>query len=76
MQGVALGLNEQAVEFFVLSAVELQLHGLLTVEARQIDIGRTFEDLWLVLAFRMAQNAVTVIQVSIQFPCNVWLRSG
>ena len=39
MQGIALGIDEQTVQLFILSAVELQLYGLLTIEARQIDIG-------------------------------------
>ena len=66
MQGVALGLEEQPVELFVFAAVELQLHSFLPVEARQIDIGSMLKDLWLVLALGMTQNAVAVVQVTVQ----------
>ena len=66
MQSVALSLEEQPVELFVFAAVELQLHSFLPVEARQIDIGSMLKDLWLVLALGMTQNAVAVVQVTVQ----------
>ena len=66
VQGVALGPEEQPVEFFVFAAVELQIHGFLPVEARQIDIGGVLKDLRLVLALGMTQNAVAMVQVVVQ----------
>ena len=49
MQRVALGLQKQAVERFILRAVELELDDLRFVQAREIDVGSVVEDLGLVL---------------------------
>ena len=67
VQGIALGCQEQAVKFFVPGAVELQLHDFLAVEVRQVDFGSVIEDFRLFLTVGMAQDAVTVVQVAMQF---------
>ena len=66
VEGVALGQEQQPVELFVLGAVELELDGLVAVEARQVDIGGMVEDLGPALAFGMAQDPVAVVEVAVQ----------
>ena len=66
VQGVALGLEEQPVEFFVFAAVKLQFHGLLPAKARQIDIGSVLQDFGVWPALGMTQNAVAVVQIAVQ----------
>ena len=67
VQRVALGCQEQAVEFLITAAVELQLHDFLAVKVRQIDFGSVVEDFRLFRIFGMAQDTVTVVQVAMQF---------
>jgi len=63
-QGVALGHEQQPVEFFLLGAVELEVDHLLGVEPGEIDAGGLLQDLGLDVAGRVAEHAEPVVEVA------------
>ena len=66
-QGVALGNQQQPVEFGLLVAVELEFDHLRLVEARQLDMFGMFHDLGQRLALRVAEHPVAVVEIAMKF---------